>query len=60
MARGPQPGPDRANEARGEITPDLVREIADKVYAMLLMDVKLESERRRTPGSGPLHVGGGW
>lgn len=33
--------------ATGPITPELVREIADRVYAMLLRDLRLERERRR-------------
>jgi hypothetical protein len=34
------------------LTPELVKKVADKVYAMLLADLRLEAERQhRTPGS---------
>ncbi len=34
-------------EAGGSLSPDLVRQIADKVYAMLLEDLRIEKERRQ-------------
>ncbi len=30
-----------------QITPELVRQVADRVYAMLLREVRLENERSR-------------
>jgi hypothetical protein len=42
-----------ASEAAGgaatAVTPELVRKVADKVYAMLLLDLRLERERHRRP-----------
>ncbi|MCJ7624771.1 MAG: hypothetical protein MUO76_14820 [Anaerolineaceae bacterium] len=32
-----------------QITPELVNEITEKVYAMLLRDLKIENERLRYP-----------
>jgi len=29
------------------LTPQIVRQVADKVYALLLQDLKIENERRR-------------
>lgn len=29
------------------ITPELVNQVADKVYAMLMLDIKIEKERER-------------
>jgi hypothetical protein len=37
-----------------EITPELVRQIADQVYAALLHDLALESERSRRSGTARL------
>ena len=34
-------------EASGEISPDLVRKVADEVYALLLRELQIENERRR-------------
>jgi len=34
-------------DRRQEITPELVAKVAEKVYAMLLADMKLENERHR-------------
>jgi hypothetical protein len=31
------------------LTPELVRKVADKVYAMLLLDLRLERERHNSP-----------
>ncbi len=41
------------------ITPELVDEIADKVYAMLLLDLRIERERQHLP-QRPLYGQGGW
>jgi hypothetical protein len=40
---GPGNGGDTA------VTPALVRKIADKVYTMLLLDLRVERERQRMP-----------
>jgi hypothetical protein len=41
----------RGSKTSGEvitgITPELIREISEKVYAMLLRDLKVEHERRQ-------------
>ncbi len=34
------------NLGKGGITPELVRNITDRVYAMLIADLKIERERR--------------
>jgi hypothetical protein len=33
------------SRAANEITPELVRQVAERVYAMLLMDLRIERER---------------
>ncbi len=33
----------------GQITPELVEKVTDKVYAMLLKELRIENERRRVP-----------
>ncbi len=35
------------------ITPELVQQVADRVYAMLLSELKLENERSRVKGPSP-------
>jgi hypothetical protein len=44
----------------GRITQQLVDEIADKVWAMLLQDAKNANERNRLPFHGPRADRGGW
>jgi hypothetical protein len=44
----------------GTITQELVDQIADKVYAMLLRDLRSEKERYRLPFQRPLADRGGW
>jgi hypothetical protein len=44
------------------LTPELVKKIADKVYALMLAEIKIEHERRRsisqpTPDSSRGHYG---
>jgi hypothetical protein len=34
----------------GEITAELLQQVADRVYAMWLKEVKIENERRRSVG----------
>jgi hypothetical protein len=45
--------PDRA------LTEELVKKVADKVYAMLIQDLTIERERHR-PSSRGLRFHGGW
>jgi hypothetical protein len=35
--------------ANTTITPEMVRQVADKVYARLLLDLRIERERQRLP-----------
>ena len=42
------------------ITQELVNQISDKVYAMLLLDLKIEKERHRLPLQRPFADQGGW
>lgn len=46
--------------AEGGITPELVVKVADKVYALLLQELRIETERQRLPHRGPLDGQGGW
>jgi len=39
-----------SNAPKGTITPELVEQVTDKVYAMLLQDARLETERARRIG----------
>lgn len=41
-----------SSPATTALTPELVREIADKVYALMLADLRIDRERRRMPGTG--------
>jgi hypothetical protein len=36
-----------ANSSDTAVTPELVRQVADKVYAMWLRDLKIERDRQR-------------
>jgi hypothetical protein len=45
--------------ATGQITPELVRQIADKVYAMILEELRIEQERRQLDLKGWTGVQGG-
>jgi hypothetical protein len=62
---GPNPTPQRAarhgkgRAADGALTEDLVRKVADKVYAMLMQDLMVERERHR-PSSRTMGARGGW
>ena len=47
-------------QQRSVITQELVSQIADKVYAMLLMELKIEKERQRLPLGRPFADQGGW
>lgn len=49
----------QARESKAGITPDQVRAIADRVYAMLLRELSYERERERiTAGSARFSKGG--
>jgi hypothetical protein len=43
----------------GELTSDLVKQVADKVYAMLMADIAIERERQR-PSSRVIGRTGDW
>ncbi|MEW5989526.1 MAG: hypothetical protein AB1791_23100 [Chloroflexota bacterium] len=49
MPESQQPAASTTNTAH--LTPELVRQVADRVYAMLLRDLQIGQERRR-PMSG--------
>jgi len=54
---------DTAEEERQQkpnITPELVREIAEKVYGMLLSDLKIENERIQPSPQRQRNARGGW
>jgi hypothetical protein len=44
----------------GRVTPQLVAEVADKVYAMLLNDLRIGNERHRLLPGRSLRRQGGW
>jgi hypothetical protein len=45
--------------AQAQITDDLVKEVADKVFALWLRELRIEQERRQQPRQGmPLARGG--
>ena len=66
MPRGGQSTPtvvDTAEEEtqqKPDITPELVREIADKVYRMLLSDLKIGNERIQPSPQRQPNARGGW
>jgi len=39
-----------SNAPKGAITPELVEQVTEKVYAMLVQDARLENERARRTG----------
>ena len=45
-------------DAGGGVSPELVREVADKVWVMLLRELKIERERRRTLPARSWRAGG--
>ena len=53
----PQPAPQ--SPAVGQITPELVKKVTERVYAMLLEDLRREKDRgrRNKPGSRRLFGG---
>lgn len=48
-----EPGAQTGASIPDAITPELVKQVADKVYAMLLEDLTIEKERRRLPNRRP-------
>lgn len=56
--RATPPTPVNAGQKIAEITPALVQEITDKVYALWLADLKIERERLRLTGHRPFGQGG--
>lgn len=53
-------GGQNANRQNRTITPELVNRVADKVYAMLLSDLRIEQERERSSLRKPFAEQGGW
>lgn len=53
-------GRQSANHQNRTITPELVNRVADKVYAMLLSDLRIEQERERSSLRKPFAEQGGW
>ena len=53
-------GRQNANRQNRAITPELVNQVADKVYAMLLSDLRIEQERERSSLRKPFAEQGGW
>ena len=48
--------------ANGLVTPELVRQVADRVYALILEDLQIEQERRQLGliGGSGVQGGGGY
>lgn len=53
-----QPAPQSPDQP--QITDDLVREVADKVFALLVLELRIEQERRRQPRQTTPSSRGGW
>ena len=51
---------DNSGRRNSPITQELVNRIADKVYKMLLSDLKIEQERGRSSLRKPFAEQGGW
>ena len=47
------------NEQENVLTSDLVRKVADRVYAMLLADLRVDRERARLATRKSQQIGGG-
>jgi hypothetical protein len=60
LRSGEGSGNQNRGSASGTITQGLVDQIADKVYAMLLSDLKIEQERGRISRRKPFAEQGGW
>jgi len=57
---GPGAAAGKEKEQPGSITPELLAKVTEKVYAMLLADLKLDRERRGSPANHTSHFSGGW
>ena len=55
----PAESPGTPNQG-GQITPELVRQVADKVYALLVKELCIEKERRRLEATGRNILPGGY
>jgi hypothetical protein len=53
-----QPAQANASRPRIPITPDLVSKVADRVFILLLNDLKIERERKRGLRFNPFHFKG--
>ncbi len=42
------------------LTPELVREVTEKVYALWLLELKIERERWRNRPRAGMQINGGW
>lgn len=49
----------QAGSQAGELTAELVRQVADRVYAMLLRDLRIEQERARPTNRARIRGNGG-
>lgn len=58
--QNPPNDPPRDPEAEQRLSEELVRQVADKVYAMLMQDLAIERERNRPSSIRTLGTGGGW
>jgi hypothetical protein len=54
------PGLDSQTGRELAITPELVKEVADRVLGLLLQDLRIENERRRPSPRESLGVGRSW
>jgi hypothetical protein len=48
------------NNNPSEITPELVQEVAKELYKLLLLESRIDRERRRLPSRYRPHRQGGW
>lgn len=53
-----EPGSQSSDQT--EITDDLVREVAGIVFRLLMLELRIESERRQQPRQGMPFLRGGW
>ena len=60
-AAGQETGRTQAGKQGGtEITPELVSQVADRIWKMLLLEMKVEKERYRRQVKSPRFPRGGW
>ena len=48
------------NNNPSEITPELVQKVAKELYKLLMLESRIEQERRRLPSRYRPHRQGGW